>query len=298
MGYKAKRTIMTSRMWPWAAVIVLWGLAFTLSCRGTSTTSHLSIREDGTSIAAAVLSESRIALCGYFYEMADNYFHLGIRHIRARAFEDDPYQIVARKISPEMHVHLQGQDIKEIMPWLRLAMQMNPDNKDVYLVAAFWLAHEARRPDLAMTILDEAQRHVPHCYEVQIEKGRLFLAQENRQAAKRAFDAGLAFWEHQDHDNLEDASYEKARLLLYRALVCEADGETGEAIRSLEGILVLFPERTRIADRIAVLRKDETPVVNAMDFWRTVVKQEDEARATCPREDEHSNHDEHRNHSH
>jgi len=165
------------------------------------------------------------------------------------------------------------------MPWLRLATIMNPHDVRIYLDAAFWLAHEAARPDIAEKVLLEAQVNNPFNYQIQTDRGRIFLMQHNMENAKTAFDAGLAFWPGREDKDTFECRNNKARLLLYRAMLHEADGNLAEAVSCLREILKLFPERKELLDRIKDLKEGKEPSLLASKVWSDMLKHDTARKA-------------------
>jgi len=264
--------------------------AFVLSCRLSTLPAAGHERVGRQSLAGALASESRLALSGHFYEMADLYFHCGVEHIRDRAFEDSIWQRTMELISPVAHVHRDGQSVKEIMPWLWMAIRADPHNVQTYLVAAYWLANEADRPDLALSVLDEARWQNPGNCEIQIERGRICLALRRIEAATHAFDAALAFWPgHQDPAD-QSARHERATALLYRALLHELAGENDAAVRALQEHLSLFPDRTHIAERIRALEKGEAPSRLASEFLDDILRKYQDAESARADEEDGEDH--------
>ena len=257
---------------PVCTAVSIWILTFALSCWISIATTTDPAKADDDSMAERLLGESKVALTWYFYHQADTYFHGGWEHTRHEAFKKSIYQNLAGDISPRYHIHLSGSEVKEIMPWLRLATLTDPHDIRIFFDSAFWLAHDAKRPDLAEEVLLSAQVDNPFNYQVQLERGRIFLIQNKIDEAKRAFDAGLAFWPSKDKADTETAMDGKARLLLYRALLHEADGKKDEAISNLQEILRLFPERVYLLSRIDDLKEGKEPSLLASKVWSDMLK--------------------------
>jgi hypothetical protein len=274
------------RSLPWAAMLAAWGAAFVLSCRLTTAAPGGRAARD-RSVASAMLGESRLAMAGRFYETADLYFHQGVEHEKTEAFGDSAWQELRERISPSRHVHLHGEDAAEMVPWLWLALEMDPSRAETYMVAAFWLAHEAGQPAVALEVLRRGQAAVPRNYEIQMEKGRILLRMLRLREAADAFDAGLAFWPGGLSPESDDARHDRASLLLYRALLHEAAGEKEQAIRALEQIVTLFPSRGYLRERIEALRGGTGPALTASAAWKRLLDSDAEARAgkTCPQEE-------------
>ena len=240
-------------------VILALGMSFCLSCWISLAIANDPAKADDQSAFGMMLGESKVALTGYFYEQADTFFHGGWEHQTKEAFLDGFYQKLAGNISPRYHIHLSGSEVKEIMPWLRLATITDPHDVRIFLDAAFWLTHEAARPDLAEKVLLNAQIENPFNYQIQLERGRLFLMEKKIKDARNAFNAGLAFWPGKEKTDNYETLDGKARLLLYRALLHEADGNKNEAISCLKQILALFPDRANIQKRIQEIEEGKEP---------------------------------------
>ena len=241
---------MTNRgIWLWVGVLVCWGAAFSVSCRIHARPADPSTASAG-SVAGALMGEMRTAFSGQFYETADLYFHRGVEHTKERALAGTMLQRAAEQISPRSHVHVSGQGVREIMPWLWMSIRANPHSISPYLVASFWLATDAERPDVALSVLDQGLWHNPGSSQILVEKGRILLSQGKQEQALRTFDTALAFWPGSNGPDSEDARRGKAAALLYRSLLHEAAGRKKEAIRDLQAHLLLFPDRAELARRV------------------------------------------------
>ena len=240
---------------------MLWTSVFSLSC--ILAVPDGAGPETAPSVLRAVLGDSLDAFGSEFYERADVYFHRGVEHIRAEAFEDGWFQRLGESISPTRHAHLHGEDVREIMPWLRFATQANPHNVEAYLVAAFWLAGEAGRPDLALEVLVEAHEHNARDYRIALEMGRVHARLGQMERAGRQFDAAMSLWPGEESPDSVDALFGKREILLHQAMIDEVRGNRGAAIAKLEDILKMFPRQNGFRDRIEELRRGDAPSVLA-----------------------------------
>ena len=275
--------------WPWFAVLLLWGGVFTLSCGLTAGSGQDHADGSDTSAAGRMLSVSRIALAETLYARADQYFHKGVPHKQDEAFHNSCFQQVSAELAPERHAHLHGRDVREMMPWLKLAVELNPTDPELYLVAAFWLSREADHSDAALEILRAGQINVPFHYEIQLEKGRLLLHEGRTAEAAEAFDAGLAFWPGNNDPESKDIRLDRASLLQYRGLLYEADGNIAAARDAYREILDMFPSRHEIRARIADLDEGDAPAEAARAVLRSLQHTHDRKMqaATCPHMDAH-----------
>jgi len=261
--------------------------AFSLACQLTIVRAS-GAAQGARSLAQTLVGDTRLGIGAQFYTQADVYFHRGVAHTQARAFQADLFQRIRAEVCPRQHTHLSGSsDIREIMPWLDLATRADPQNLDSYLVAAFWLASEAKRPELALEILNRAQCNIPYAYEVQLAKGRLLLHTGDYGLAQQAFDAALAFWEATADATKHDHLLDKAEALLYRALLREAAGITAGAMADLRTMLTIAPNRPAMRARLEQLEMGTPTQPPARDLLATLLQQSDERHRACDHE-EHS----------
>ena len=250
-------------------------IVFSASCLLTASNMPARITEGGdTSVAAAIMDAGRTAVSAYLYEKADLYFHAGKQRKTTLAFTGSPFQKLASQLNPTEHVHITGKGVEEILPWLWMAIRADPHNLQHYFVASFWLAHETGRPDLARALLAEARWNNPYSYTVAMEDAMIALKNKQIGEASLLLDAGLAFWERNAPTRNEDERSDKARMLLYRALLHEAAGNAPDAIRLLEEILALYPARKGIHARIDELKAGDRPSLLASGAWSDILRSE------------------------
>ncbi|MCK5849744.1 MAG: hypothetical protein KAH23_02420 [Kiritimatiellae bacterium] len=270
-----------SKPWPYMAVLVLWTSAFCIASHLTTIPLTAQSEIHSNSVGENLLGENRLLLNRWLYNKADQYFHRGVSGKCPKCLNNSPFQRIDNALSPNKHVHIEGPDAAEMLPWLQLALDMNPRDIQTHLISAFWLANKCERPDLAHKILRKAQWNNPFCYHVQLEIARLYLKEKNFHDAKRSLDAGIAFISRDSVPSNEDTHLAKAALLLYRSLLYEQDGENDKAISGMEQILHIFPNRTHLNARIQELRKGKQPSVLPSKLWNAILEHEQKSRSTC-----------------
>jgi hypothetical protein len=72
------------------------------------------------------------------------------------------------------HTHLEHGNEREILPWLRLAADMDPQKIETYTVGAFFLREHLNQPREAEAFLREGLRNNPDSCEILFELGRLY----------------------------------------------------------------------------------------------------------------------------
>ena len=106
----------------------------------------------------------------------------------------DWIEAFGRHFFPDRHTHLDeggptddlgsSDSVREILPWLKLSADLDPDNVQTYTVTAFWLRVRMHKIVEADTFLHEGLRQNPDSYDILFELGRLYY--ENYHDTNRA----------------------------------------------------------------------------------------------------------------
>ena len=160
-----------------------------------------------------LLGSSRRMFAGYFYRKADVYYHSGYYpsifdnnqafetpHMAAdtgavnsnnkgdeESFRSPPrdwLDAFSRHFYPNRHTHLDeggptgdlstSADVREILPWLKLSADLDPNNVQTYTVTAYWLRTQMHKVAEADAFLHEGLRNNPDSYDILFELGRLY----------------------------------------------------------------------------------------------------------------------------
>jgi tetratricopeptide (TPR) repeat protein len=110
-----------------------------------------------------------------------------------------------RHFIPNRHTHLDeggpaddlstSSEVREILPWLDLATEMNPKDVRTYLVISFWLRTDLKQASEAEHVLRGGLRSNPRNPQLLYELGRIYF--ENYHEPDRArtiWEAGLRAW--------------------------------------------------------------------------------------------------------
>lgn len=254
---------------PWLAAAALAVAAFVLA--GRLTASPAGGIPAGGDVADAMFSGGRMLLSDGLYRQADLYFHRGVGDVRKREAHGLVFEGLARRVAPRSHVHREGADVREIMPWLRLATRANPHNVTAFLVAAYWADTEAGQPDAADQILREASLRNPMDYRVPLEQSRMLLRRGRRDQARQALDQAFARWPNGQVD-ADQAGLDRAELLLLRGLNTAADGKAAEARRDLEELLSAYPDRRGVRDMLEELARAPDPKAPAIRILQVMMR--------------------------
>lgn len=180
-----------------------------------------------------VLGDSRRMFANQFFVKADEYYHSGYypsifdnnsafqtAHMAAdtgavndknqgdeHSFLGPPrnwLDAFGRNFFPDRHTHLDenspddlsgNEKVGEILPWLKLSADLNPDNVETYTVTAFWLRSRMNNVAQADLVLHEGLRNCPDSYEILFELGRLYEeSYHDHERARNVWEQGVRLW--------------------------------------------------------------------------------------------------------
>ena len=72
------------------------------------------------------------------------------------------------------HKHLEGGREREILPWLKLSAQLDPQRIETYTVTGYWLSERLNKPKEAEEFLREGLRANPQSHEILFDLGRIY----------------------------------------------------------------------------------------------------------------------------
>ncbi|MGO8838501.1 MAG: tetratricopeptide repeat protein [Limisphaerales bacterium] len=178
-------------------------VCFTLATTLEPRAGAWSDRSKSSNVFSLLFGDGRRMFANQFFTMADVYFHSGYYPSIFDLREEGPKEIVAESHghtdSPEdelkedflgkpkdwidrfgrhfritEHTHLEHSHEREILPWLRLAADMDPQMIETYTVGAYFLCEHLHQPREAEAFLREGLRNNPGNYEILFSLGRLY----------------------------------------------------------------------------------------------------------------------------
>lgn len=226
-----------------------------------------------------VMGDARRMFADHFFVKADVYFHSGYYpsifdqgrtnevHISEQAGSDAPagheeheheflkpprdwIEAFGRNFFNTAHTELTGAGVDEMLPWLRIAAELDPQRVETYTVAAFWLRGEMKRPHAAETFLREGQRANPDSSEILFELGQLY--RDNYQDAVHARNLFLLAERKQAAQEKSSGEPDlplKRRILVALARLEEAGGSFAAAIQHLQKLHDALPPENEPARR-------------------------------------------------
>ncbi|HEX7652519.1 MAG TPA: hypothetical protein VF607_03365, partial [Verrucomicrobiae bacterium] len=176
---------------------------FTLATSLAPTVGGWTGNSNTQNFFAVMFGDGRKLFANQFFTMADVYFHSGYYPSIFDKKAEEQKEIIAasrghkeseeeeknedflgkpkdwieafgRNFKITQHTHLEGNNEREILPWLRLAADLDPQKAETYTVGAYFLRLHLGRTDQAEAFLREGLRNNPASIEIMFELGRIY----------------------------------------------------------------------------------------------------------------------------
>jgi tetratricopeptide (TPR) repeat protein len=237
---------------------------------------------------AVLFGDGRRMFANHFYTKADVYFHsgyypsifdqaqrqsLGAAHMKEAHDEHDEHEHekamdflgqpkdwierFGRHFYSSTHSHLDKPgEAREILPWLRLSADLDPQRIETYTVAGYWLRTRLGRPREAEQFLREGMRANPRSYEILFELGELYYDNYREiERARNIFELALRFWDEQDAAGKNPDLFACQQISSNLARLEEDAGNWASAIRYLEREKKVSPSPDEVQKRIEELKQ-------------------------------------------
>lgn len=217
------------------------------------------------SVLKVLLGDGRRIFANHAFVQADVYFHSGYypsvfdqkqaptnsshmtaaegsqeeeEHERQMNFLGPPHDWIegfGRHFLITEHTHLQAGQESEILPWLKLSAELDPQRIDTYTTAAYFLRKELNKPDEAEKFLHEGIRNNPGSYELLYELGRLYHENyHDDHRARNVWQLALVRWGSHEATKKEPDLHGLEQIAVNLARVEEQAGDLTDAITHLE----------------------------------------------------------------
>jgi tetratricopeptide (TPR) repeat protein len=246
-------------------------LCFSLSTCLEPRSEVLGTRSQADSLLKVVFGDAGRMFANHFFVKADVYFHSGYypsvfqqgyqaadnakhltedhdeaheteeehEHEKAMDFLGPPKDWIdsfGRHFYSTKHSHLDKPgEAREILPWLKLSAELNPNRIDTFTVASYWLRQRLGKVDEAEQFLRQGLRANPTSYEILFELGKLY--NENRhdpKVARNLWELALRRWEEQDDAGKEPDLITYGEIVANLAHLEEEQGDLKAALSYLE----------------------------------------------------------------
>lgn len=271
-------------------MVVCFSLATWLQPRAV----NLGKRGQSDDIIKIVLGDARRMFANHFFTKADVYFHSGYypsffdqayaqqaadtkhhltemheaghhdhdedEHEKAMDFLGKPMDWIdsfGRHFYSSHHSHLDKPgEAREILPWLHVSAELDPQRVETYIVASFWLRENMNKVDEAEAFLREGLQANPASYEILFELGRLY--NENRHnptLACNIWELALRRWHEQDDEGKAPDITTFGAIVANLAHVEEEQGNLAEALDYREIEVEVSPAPDAVQKQIEELKE-------------------------------------------
>jgi tetratricopeptide (TPR) repeat protein len=244
--------------------MLLMAACFSLATILQQRASGWSKRAQSDNVLKVLFGDGRRLFANHFFVQADVSFHSGYypsifdqarapkdtRHLTAKegepAAEEHEKQMnflgpprdwierFGRHFIITEHTHLEGNNEREILPWLKLSAELDPQKIETYTVAAYWLRDLGKIKE-AEAFLREGLRNNPDSYEILFELGRLYAMNTHElDRARRVWELGLRRWTEQETAGKKPDLLSLEQIAVNLSRLEEEEGNLAHAIGLLE----------------------------------------------------------------
>ena len=272
---------------PLLTLVALLALAFTLATGLASRADHWSRQDKSGNLFGMLFGDGRKLFANQFFTMADVYFHSGyypsifdragkeseiseVSHGHTDSPDDeikedflgkpmDWIDTFGRHFRITQHTHLEHHNEREILPWLRLAADLDPQKIETFTVGAFFLREHLNRPDQAEMFLREGLRNNPDSCEILFELGRLYHeSRHDLDRARNVWELGVRKFLALPLPQQKDDKLVLEELIVNLANLENEAGNYGQAINWYEAAQKMSPNPAALQEHIDQLRKKLT----------------------------------------
>lgn len=270
---------------PLSWLLLLLALAFALASCLVTPAEKWSKRAKSNNVFGMLLGDGRKLFANHFFTMADVYFHSGYYPSIFDKGSDEQKEIISashgkkedeedekkedflgrpkdwidafgRHFKITQHTHLEQHNEREILPWLRLAADLDPNKIETYTVGAFFLREHLNRPDQAEAFLREGLRNNPNSIEILFELGRVYRENyHDLDRARNVWQMGLNKFFALTPDQQKDNQLLFEELAVNLGRLEEAAGNYGQAINWLQAAQKVSPAPGALQEQIDAIQK-------------------------------------------
>ena len=185
-----------------------------------------------------------------------------------------------RHFTPNRHTHLdeggptddlsKSLEVREILPWLKISSELDPENVQTYIVTAYWLRTRMDKVAEGEQVLREGLRYNPDNPQLLYELGRVYFENyHDLQRARNIWEAALRSWEKQmagkpDSEKFNfDNKFIIEQLQTRLALLEETAGNFDAAIAHWEQAEAVSPDPDALQKHIDELKQTLPAQTNA-----------------------------------
>ena len=149
------------------------------------------------------------------------------------------------------HTHLENGREREVLPWLRIAIELDPQKIETYTSTAYWLSQKLGRVKDADQVLREGIRNNPNNAELLFEMGLLqYKSNHNTAKARGLWTLALRRWEEQSEEGKKETLGVLDKIAVNLGRLEESEGNLREAIEYYEMAMKVAPSPEALKESI------------------------------------------------
>jgi tetratricopeptide (TPR) repeat protein len=153
------------------------------------------------------------------------------------------------------HTHLENGQEREVLPWLRIAIDLDPQKIETYTSTAYWLRKKLGRVKDAEQVLREGIRNNPNNPELLFEMGLLYYeGYHDTNRAGNTWSLALRRWEAQSEAVKKDSTDILGKIAINFARMEESAGNLRQSLPYFEMAARVSPEPEPLQKHIAEIR--------------------------------------------
>ena len=266
-------------------LVLLFASAFSLATFVQPRAQTWDKRGKSANVLNLVLGDSRRMFANHFFVKADVSFHSGFypsifdqakpandsrhltseegspeaeEHERNMNFLGAPRDWIegfGRHFFVTKHTHLENGNEREILPWLKLSAELDPQRVDTYVVASYWLRNHLGKVSEAEQFLRDGLRNNPNSYELLYEMGCLYNENyHDLNRARREWELALRRWQEQEPSKKVPDLIGFEKINIHLARLEEESGNFDGAIEYLESTMKSSPNAWALRKQIEELK--------------------------------------------
>ncbi|HEU5125560.1 MAG TPA: hypothetical protein VFW05_16020 [Verrucomicrobiae bacterium] len=157
-----------------------------------------------------------------------------------------------------VHVHLEKGEEREMLPWLQLSVELDPQSIEAYTVAAYWLSERLGKVDEAEQFLRQGLRANPKNPDILNELASLYLKhRHDPDRARNLWKLALRRWNEVEKPKEKPNDFLLDQILGGLFQVELQQGHTNQAIEYLEQMKAASPKPDQIQKKIDELKSTQ-----------------------------------------
>ena len=180
-------------------------------------------------------------------------------HEKEMSFMGEPrdwIDALTRNFRVTQHSHLEAGEQREVLPWLKLAIELDPQAIETYSATAYWLRKDLKRVEDARDILREGIRNNPKSYKLLFEMGTIYKQEDKNVAkARNIWLAALRFWRAQSVEDQSATTDSLDTIAANLARLEVDDGNWKQAIQYFELAKSVSPATDALQKQIDELKE-------------------------------------------